>query len=216
MEQIVPGLYASRPEPLSFAPGARIRAFLLRRPAGNLLVYANGRVAEAAEEIEALGGVERHVLTHWHEAGMGAADIARRLHAPVLCHAADREKAEKEVAIAGSFDARDAFAEDLEVIPIPGHTPGATAILWRGPRHRCLFTADSLFVSEGEWRVAVLEGSDRAAYLESLAAIRELDFDLLVPWIASAGAGPTTSVSQDTVRQRLAAVIDRVRAGATR
>lgn len=216
MDQIITGLYASQPEPLSFAPSERIRAFLLTRPAGNLLIYANGRVTEDAGEIEALGDIDRHLLTHWHEAGMGAAAIARRFGAPVFCHSADRAEAEKAVAVTGSFDARHLYAEDVEIIPIPGHTPGATAILWRGPEHRCLFTADTLSVRDGTWRVVLLESSNRAAYLESLATIRELDFDLLVPWVASAGAEPATPVSRKIIRENLDAVIDRVRAGATR
>ncbi len=33
----------------------------------------------------------------------------------------------------------------------------------------------------------MLDSSDRPAYLDSLAAIRELDFEVLVPWGATAG-----------------------------
>jgi hypothetical protein len=40
METVIPGLYASAPEPLPFAPSLDIRAFLLRREQGNLLVYS--------------------------------------------------------------------------------------------------------------------------------------------------------------------------------
>ena len=47
--------------------------------------------------------------------------------------------------------------DDFEVIPIPGHTSGATAYLWDGGGHRCLFTGDTLYLREGEWVAAVLE-----------------------------------------------------------
>jgi hypothetical protein len=40
MESAIEGLYASAPEPLPFAPSLDIRAFLLRRDRGNVLVYS--------------------------------------------------------------------------------------------------------------------------------------------------------------------------------
>ena len=39
METIVPRLHASVPEPLGFGPSLEIRAFLLQRERGNLLIY---------------------------------------------------------------------------------------------------------------------------------------------------------------------------------
>jgi hypothetical protein len=40
MENVIPGLYTSTPEPLGFGPSLEIRAFLLQRERGNLLVYS--------------------------------------------------------------------------------------------------------------------------------------------------------------------------------
>jgi glyoxylase-like metal-dependent hydrolase (beta-lactamase superfamily II) len=217
MEQVIPGLYASAPEPLSFAPGARIRAFLLRRPLGNLLVYANGKVVEEAEAITGLGGVTRHYLNHWHEAGMGCAGIAGAFGAPVLCNEADRAHAAESCAVAESFSERHSRGDDFEVVPTPGHTAGATAFLWRTGRHRCLFTSDTLSLGQdGDWRVAVLETSDRAAYLDSLALIRELEFDVLVPWIAPASKPFVTHVDRAEAGRRLDRIIGRVQDGAER
>jgi hypothetical protein len=48
--------------------------------------------------------------------------------------------------------------------------------------HRLLFTGDTIDLNKGEWIAARLESSDRAAYIENLDLIRELDFDVLVPW----------------------------------
>ena len=63
---------------------------------------------------------------------------------------------------------------------------------------------------------AVLESSDRAAYLESLELIRELDFDVLAPWAATAGEAPIAMVGRDEARRRMEAVIARVRQGEDR
>jgi glyoxylase-like metal-dependent hydrolase (beta-lactamase superfamily II) len=67
-------------------------------------------------------------------------------------------------------------------------TPGAASGSKPTGEHRVLFTGDTIFFSRGRWRAAVLDGvSDRERYIESLELIRTLDFDLIVPGIASAG-----------------------------
>jgi hypothetical protein len=43
IETPIEGLYASSPEALPFAPSIDIRAFLLRRERGNLLLYSVSR-----------------------------------------------------------------------------------------------------------------------------------------------------------------------------
>ena len=86
------------------------------------------------------------------------------------------------------------------MIPTPGHTSGATAYLWDTGLHRLLFTGDTIYLDDGEWVAALLDSSERAPYLESLELIRELDFDVLVPWAASAGQ-PCYSVTNETDAQ---------------
>jgi glyoxylase-like metal-dependent hydrolase (beta-lactamase superfamily II) len=214
MQTVLPDLYASSPVPLSFAPSTHVRAFLLRRPQGNVLIYSTPAVADEAAAIEELGGVARHYLNHWHEAMLGGADrIAAAFGAPVLCHADDRQEAAKKVEIAETFAQRHMVGDDLEAIPIPGHTPGATAYLWQSGGHRCLFTGDSLWLRDGEWVAAVLDSSDRDAYIESLGLIRELDFDVLVPWAATAGRPLHALTDTADARRRLDAIIERLRRG---
>jgi glyoxylase-like metal-dependent hydrolase (beta-lactamase superfamily II) len=103
--------------------------------------------------------------------------------------------------------------DDLEAIPIPGHTPGATAYLWDSGEHRCLFTGDSLYLRDGEWVAAVLESSDRDAYIESLEGIKDLDFDVLVPWAATAGQPFHAVTDKADARRRIDAVLKRLRRG---
>jgi hypothetical protein len=65
-------------------------------------------------------------------------------------------------------------------------------------------------LSKGEWVAAVLDSSDRGAYRESLKLIRELDFDVLVPWAATAG-GPFHAVTdRDDIERRIDALMERV------
>jgi glyoxylase-like metal-dependent hydrolase (beta-lactamase superfamily II) len=217
METVIPGLHASAPETLSFAPSLAIRAFVLERPQGNLLIYSAGTVPEHARAIEDLGGISRHYLNHWHEAGLGAAAIARTFAAPLFCHENERPSVAEVCPVAGTFTARHMIEHDLEAIPIPGHTSGATAFLWDSGLHRCLFTGDSVYLSKGEWVAAVLEGSsDRAAYLESLELIKTLDFDLLVPWAATVGQPFHAMTDKADATRRIDAILARLRRGGDR
>jgi glyoxylase-like metal-dependent hydrolase (beta-lactamase superfamily II) len=211
-EEVLPGLLASRPQELPFAPSLHIRAFLLRRPAGNVLVYSVDGLASSEEALAELGGVGRQYLNHAHEA-MFASD---RLTVPLHVHENDRESVAKGIDVAESFSGRHVLGRDFEAIPTPGHTPGATAYLWDSGEHRFLFTGDTIFLSKGEWVAAVLASSDRASYVESLRLVRELDFDVLVPWAATAGQPSFVRTDRADIERRLDAIIERVERGADR
>ena len=210
IETVMPGLRASAPETLPFAPSLEIRAFLLERTQGNLLVYSVTGLDSSTPDIQRAGGIARQYLNHGHEAMFASAEVA----APLFCHVEERESVAGAAHVRATFSRRHILDDDFEVIPTPGHTSGATAFLWDSGEHRFLFTGDTIYLSGGEWVAAVLEGSsDRDAYLRSLGLIRELDFDVLVPWAASAGDQPYSVVSRAGARRRIDAIIGRVRAG---
>jgi len=192
------GMHVTSPEPLPFAPSLHIRAFLLERAQGNLLIYST-------TTIEDRGGVARHYLNHRHEAAFGSA-----VDAPLFVHEADA------VPGAETFAKRHMLDDDFEAIPTPGHTPGATAYLWDNGDQRFLFTGDTIYLSDGEWVAAVLDSSDRKRYIESLELIRDLDFDVLVPWAATAGQPFYLTTDKWDAQQRIDAILERVRAGADR
>ena len=199
----IPGIQASAPQALPFAPSLEVRAFVLERKAGNLLVYSTDQLEDPQD-------VSRWYLNHRHEAMF----VSGAVTAPLFVHERERRSVERKVHVRATFSRRHTLDDDFEVIPTPGHTPGATAYLWDSGEHRFLFTGDTVFLSGGEWIAAVLESSDRAAYLDSLELIRELDFDVLVPWATSAGELPYAVTSQADARRRIDAMIERVRAGA--
>jgi glyoxylase-like metal-dependent hydrolase (beta-lactamase superfamily II) len=205
-------LHATTPQAMSFAPSLHIRAFLLEREQGNVLVYSTGLLDGDADGIAARGGITRQYLNHWHEAMFGLAPAP--LGARLVHHEAETPHVVRRGGHGVTFSRRHHLDGDLEAIPTPGHTSGATAYLWDTGEHRLLFTGDTVYVREGEWVAAVLEGSsDRERYLESLALIRDLDFDVLVPWAASADGPAVSRVDPDERRARIDAIIARVRAG---
>ena len=112
-----PRLHATAPDPLPFATSLHIRAFLLEREHGNLLVYAAPTVSAAASAIEALGGVTHQYLNHWHEAAFGGDGV----DAPLAIHADDRAAAEDSRPVDETFSDRARLDGDFEIIPTPGH-----------------------------------------------------------------------------------------------
>ena len=188
METVIPRLHASAPEPLGFGPSLEIRAFQLQREQGNLLIYRSEMLNRDVEAVNELGGISRQYLNHHHEASPACDWVAETFDAPLHVHEKEASSVSEICEVSEVFSERHHLDEDFEVIPIPGHTSGATAFLWDSGEHRTLFTGDTIFFSRGRWRAAVLDGvSDRERYIESLELIRSLDFDLIVPGIAAAG-----------------------------
>jgi len=212
MQTVIPSLYASAPESLPFAPSLDIHAFLLQRERGNLLVYSVGELEAEAQDIEELGGVTRRYLNHRHE----AAFASEQNIGPLFVHENERKSVASKLGVEGTFSDRHVIDDDFEIIPTPGHTSGATCFLWDNGEHRALFTGDTVYLDEGEWIAAVLESSDRAAYIESLELMRELDFDVLVPWAATGGGPVHATTDRSDARRRIEAILQRIKAGEDR
>ena len=204
----VEGLRASAPQPLPFAPSLSVRAFRLLREAGDMVVYSVDGLA-SDPGITRGGEISRQYLNHRHEAIFGADP----LEAPLFLHEAERRSVAETLAVRGGFTKRHVFDDDFEVIPTPGHTSGATSYLWESDGHRLLFTGDTIYLDDGEWVAAVLRSSDREAYIGSLELLRELDFDVLVPWAASGGRPYLDIVDAADRRRRIGAILDRLRSG---
>lgn len=214
MEAILPTLHASSPEPLGFGPALEMRAFLLQREHGNLLVYRSATLQQDVQRVKDVGGISHQYLNHHHEASPACDWVASTFNAPLHCHAADAPAVAQVCNVAATFTERHYLDDDFEVIPIPGHTPGATAYLWGTGVHRVLFTGDTIFFRRGEWVGAGIDGlSDERPYIESLELIRELDFDLVVPGIASKGEPFVAYAGKPEAQQRIDEVIARLRRG---
>lgn len=111
------------------------------------------------------------------------------------------------------FTRRALIGPDLEVIPTPGHTVGATMFLWDNGEHRFLFPGDTIWSQHGQWKAVVLDESDRSSYLDTLALVRDLDFAVLVPWGAELGQPYLDVVDPTQKRLRVEEIIARVGAG---
>ena len=207
------GLLSTPPSRLPYQHNVLLRSYVLQRTGGSVIVYNSPGVSEAASAIEQLGPPDRLLVNHAHEAMYGQPD----LDIEVWIHRADRQEVGKTLQIAGTFDQRQRIGSDIEVIPTPGHTPGTCSFLWDTGEHRFLFTGDFIWVENGEWKAVVLNPAQRDQYLSSLALVRDIDFDVLVPWGVTEGDSPVWLVdSPEDRRRRLDLIAERVSAGGNR
>jgi hypothetical protein len=209
----VEGLLATPTSRLPYQHNVLLRSYVLERPQGNLIVYNSPGVSESAAAIRALGAPARLLVNHSHESMYGRPD----LDVPIWVHSLDRFEVAGSLDVAGTFDGRGMIDTDLEVIPTPGHTAGTTSFLWDNGTHRFLFTGDFIWIEDGQWKAVVLSPELRPAYLASLALVRDLDFDVLVPWGTTEGDPPYGLLADESEKHdRIDAIIDRVRAGGDR
>jgi hypothetical protein len=213
LETVTDGLLATPTSRLPYQNDVLLRSFVLERPSGNVIVYNSPGVTASADSIRNIGGADRLLINHAHEAMFGAPD----LDVSVYVHEHDRADVIRALPVAGVFDQRQMIGSDLEVIPTPGHTAGTTSYLWDNGSRRFLFTGDFIWIEHGDWKAVVLDNALRAAYVNSLRLVHELDFDVLVPWgTTEDGSASGVVTSEAERRDRIAAIIDRLASGGTR
>lgn len=209
----IDGLLATPTSRLPYQHNVLLRSYVLQREQGSVIVYNSPGIDESAAAIAALEKPVRLLINHAHESMYGQPE----LDVPVWVHEQDRPEIAQSIKVAGTFNGRGMIADDLEVIPTPGHTAGTTSFLWDSGTHRFLFTGDFIWIENGTWKAVVLDTRLRPDYLASLALVRDLDFDVLVPWGTTEGDPSFGLVSDEAEKQdRINAIIDRVQAGGNR
>jgi glyoxylase-like metal-dependent hydrolase (beta-lactamase superfamily II) len=206
------GLLATPTARLPYQADVLLRSYVLARPAGTVIVYNSPGIDAAARAIDGLAPVSHLLISHEHEAMYGVPAV----RAPVFVHARDQAATARALPVTGVIEGRRMLGHDLEAIPTPGHTPGTTSFLWDSGRHRYLFTGDFIWIEGGEWKAVVLDPALREEYLASLALVRELDFDVLVPWGVTEDSPPVQPTTAAETRKRIDAIIARVADGGTR
>ncbi len=118
-------------------------SYLIRRPAGNVLVDSPRFTRPLARQIEAMGGVRWMFLTHRDDVA-DHEQWAAHFKAERVMHRDDitRRTSAVERVVTG-HDATP-LADDLLIIPTPGHTRGHAVLLYQ---NRFLFSGDHLWWS---------------------------------------------------------------------
>ena len=191
-------------------PGLTTHAYLWRRPQGNVLFYSPATDADF-DAIDELGGVAAQYLSHLDEAGPNLARIAdrfgSRLHAPAAELDTIEKHAHVDTQVAGR---RYVDANDVEVIPTPGHSAGSSCYLVTGAGGTTyLFTGDTIFpAGDGTWATFLVPGRGDATQLTaSVKLLSSVQPDIV---ISSAFAGDTALEAVDG--RRWAQIIDQASA----
>jgi glyoxylase-like metal-dependent hydrolase (beta-lactamase superfamily II)/ferredoxin len=179
-------------------------SYLVRRPEGNVLVDSPRAAGPLMARIEALGGVSLMFLSHRDDAA-DHAKYARRFGCSRVMHAADVSADTREVErrIAGEDPIE--LAPDLLAIPVPGHTRGSMALLYR---QKYLFTGDHLWGGDGQ-RLEAGRGVCWYSWPEqtrSMERLRAHDFEWVLP-----GHGPRLRATRARMREALAELVARMK-----
>lgn len=119
-------------------------SYLIQREEGNILIDSPRFAAPLVKRIEELGGVKYMYLTHRDDVG-----DHDKFHARFGCerilHEDDITSSTKDVEIQLTGKDPIQFAEDILIIPVPGHTKGHTVFLYKD---KFLFSGDHLAWSD--------------------------------------------------------------------
>lgn len=183
MQQIYPDLWQTRAEqPLPSVADLVTRAYLITRADGNLLIYSTG-LPEEHQAIGDLGGIRRQYLSHVDEAGPALKTLQETFGSELWGHAVEADAVLRRAGVAPNrtFTGPETHG-DLEVMPLPGHTPGSTAYLYRSLHGRTyLFTGDTIGRDDrGVWTAGYLPFSDKAQLVATLRRLAELAPDVVL------------------------------------
>ncbi len=180
-------------------------SWLLRRPEGNVLVDSPRAAGPLLARLRELGGVRFMFLTHRDD----VADHSRfreALGCERILHARDvtRGTASVERKLEGEGPIR--LAGDLTVIPVPGHTPGSAALLWKDT---CLFTGDHLWGDAG----GRLGASRSVCWWDWGEQTRSMErlLDFRFRWVLPGHGRPARRETVEEMRRDVAALVAAMR-----
>jgi glyoxylase-like metal-dependent hydrolase (beta-lactamase superfamily II)/ferredoxin len=151
-------------------------SYLIRRPGGNVLMDSPRAAEPLMKNLEALGGVSMMVLSHQDDVADHSAYHAR-FGCERIMHRGDGISG-LERLVAG--EAPIPLAEDLLLIPTPGHTAGSVCLLYRD----FLFTGDHLWWNPDKGRLSASRAYNWHSWeqqLDSLERLLAFDFTWVLP-----------------------------------
>jgi glyoxylase-like metal-dependent hydrolase (beta-lactamase superfamily II)/ferredoxin len=180
-------------------------SYWIARNGGNVLVDSPRAAKPLMDRIEELGGVALMFLSHQDD----VADHARyraRFGCERVMHAADAPlRLGIERRIEGSGDV--SLAPDLRAIPVPGHTRGSMALLYK---EKFLFTGDHLW-GEDDGSLGASRSVCWYSWTEQIQSMERL-LDYSFEWVLPGHGAPLHAGSSRAMRGKLEALVARMRA----
>jgi glyoxylase-like metal-dependent hydrolase (beta-lactamase superfamily II) len=181
-------------------------AYLLVRPAGNMMIDTPRYSKMLAAKYEALGAVTDVLLTHGDHAAHGRR-YADRFGARLWIHEGDLSEAPDADQILRGKDPIE-VAKGVIAHPLPGHTEGS--VLYVADERHC-FSGDSIYWSRATEDVEVFETVTWYSITELAASLARsvgrLHFEWLLP-----GHGGRKRLPAEEMTRRLQALTTRVQA----
>ena len=115
-------------------------SYFIRHSDGNWLIDSPRYIKHLVDAFERMGGLRYIFLTHEDDVA-DAAQYAEKFDATRIIHRADAEAMPDAEWIVDGLETVS-LAPQFDLIPVPGHTPGSSALLYD---HRFLFTGDHLW-----------------------------------------------------------------------
>ncbi|MFO0701960.1 MAG: MBL fold metallo-hydrolase [Nitrospira sp.] len=176
-------------------------SFFIEHPSGNWLIDSPRYIKHLIEAFERRGGIAHIFLTHEDDVA-DSEKYAAHFGAKRIIHRADVGVAPTvEQIIDGEETSR--VGSDFQIIPVPGHTAGSMALLYR---ETFLFTGDHLW-----WNLytKALEAPTRliwnkSALLDSIEKLLEYRFE----WVL-AGHGDRVHLSVEEMHAEVRSLLER-------
>ena len=180
-------------------------SYLIVRPRGNVLVDSPRAARPLYDRLAALGGVRTMLLSHRDDVADHAA-FARRFGCERVMHLADAGGLPVERRLSG----RDPIAldDELTVIPVPGHTRGSVALLYRD---KFLFTGDHLWWDEEDERLDMGRGVCWYSWSEQLRSLERLaayGFEWVLPGHGRRFRAPSAAAMRAALDETVARLAD--------
>jgi glyoxylase-like metal-dependent hydrolase (beta-lactamase superfamily II)/ferredoxin len=180
-------------------------SYLIRRDGGNVLMDSPRAAGPLLARIEELGGVRTMVLSHRDDVA-DHARIAARFRCERLMHRADVHGSTR--AVERQVEGREPveLADDLLLIPTPGHTAGSVCLLHR----EFLFTGDTLWWNPVKARLSASRSVCWHSWPEQLRSLeRLLEFEFT--WVLPGHGAPHRAASSAGMRGELERALEALR-----
>ncbi len=171
-------------------------SYLIVRPQGNVLVDSPRFSGPLVRAIEALGGVELMFLTHRDDVADHAA-FAAHFGCRRVLHADDVGPSTRSVEVQPTTNDPLPLADDLLMIPVPGHTRGSACLLYEGT----LFSGDHVAWSAERESIHAFHSAcwyDWATQTESMKRLCDHTITRILP-----GHGAPCSLRASAMREQL-------------
>jgi glyoxylase-like metal-dependent hydrolase (beta-lactamase superfamily II) len=180
-------------------------SYLVVRPSGNVLVDSPRAARPLLDRIAALGGVRTMILTHRDDVADHAA-IHRAFGCERVIHELDVDLGTScvERKIQGREPVR--LDAELTVVPVPGHTRGSVALLYRD---EVLFSGDHVWYEAVPQRLHASRSVCWYSWAEqtrSMELLAELPFE----WVLPGHGGRWHAPSREAMRAEVRALAERM------